>query len=333
MLNAHFFKDKLFKINAQNFEKHALSLFRWQAVHNAVYRAYLNNLSRNTNAVNKLEDIPFLPISFFKNHRVMSGDQENQQWTYFESSGTTGQQRSRHYVSDPQFYVKVCQQIFEQQYGPLEEYHIFALLPSYLERQNASLVAMTDDFIRKSRSTLSGFFLDNYPTLLKHISEARNSKRKILLLGVTFALLELAENCDADLEGVVIMETGGMKGRRKEIVRQELHQYLAKQLNVLQIHAEYGMTELMSQAYAKADGIFRTPPWMRIYIRDINDPFYLDHHLRYGGINIIDLANVDSCAFIETQDLGRYHTEDQTFEVLGRLDNTDVRGCNLMVAL
>jgi len=333
MLNAQFFKDKLFNINAQNFEEHALSLFRWQATHNAIYRSYINNLGRDAGEVHKLEDIPFLPISFFKKHRVISGDPENQQWTYFESSGTTGQQRSRHYVSDSQFYAKVCQQIFEQQYGPLEDYHIFALLPSYLERQHASLVAMADDFIRKSRSELSGFFLDDYPTLLKHISEARSSQKKTLLLGVTFALLELSENYDADLKGVVVMETGGMKGRRKEIIRQELHQYLKKQLNVTQIHAEYGMTELMSQAYAQADGFFHAPPWMRIFIRDINDPFSLDYRLRYGGINIIDLANVDSCAFLETQDLGKYHPEEQTFEVLGRLDNTDIRGCNLMVSL
>jgi len=334
MLNAQFFKDKLFNINAQNFEEHALALFRWQVGHNPVYQAYVRNLGKNVDAIHKLEDIPFLPISFFKNQQVISQEaQEQRQWTYFESSGTTGQQRSRHYVADTSFYLQVCRHIFEEQYGVLQDFHIFALLPSYLERQHASLVAMADYFIKESRSELSGFYLDDYPALLRHISEAQKSDRKILLLGVTFALLELAEDFQPDLQGVFVMETGGMKGRRKEIVREELHQFLEKRLNISQVHSEYGMTELMSQAYAKARGTFRTPGWMRILIRDINDPFCLDNRLRYGGINIIDLANVDSCAFIETQDQGKWHADEQTFEVLGRLDNTDMRGCNLMVAL
>lgn len=334
MLNAQFFKDKLFNINAQNFEEHALSLFRWQVKHNPVYQAYVRNLGRDVEAVQKLTDIPFLPISFFKNHRVISqAEGAHQHWQYFESSGTTGQQRSRHYVADSDFYLQVCRQIFEAQYGALQDFHIFALLPSYLERQHASLVAMADYFIQESKSERSGFYLDDYPALLRHISAAQKSDRKVLLLGVTFALLELAENYQPDLRGVVVMETGGMKGRRKEIVREELHLYLEKRFNIPQVHSEYGMTELMSQAYAKTSGMFQCPEWMRILIRDINDPFSIDTHLRYGGINIIDLANVDSCAFIETQDLGRFDHEKQTFEVLGRMDNTDTRGCNLMVSL
>jgi phenylacetate-coenzyme A ligase PaaK-like adenylate-forming protein len=334
MQNARFFKDKLFKINAQNFEAFALSLFQWQAVHNPIYHAYLAHLGKKPGQVHQLSEIPFLPIRFFKDQRVVTEDTENtaSDWTYFESSGTTGQQPSRHYVNDTAFYLQVCRSIFEQQYGQLQDFHIFALLPSYLERQHASLVAMTDYFIRESQSPLSGFYLQDYEQLIGQLDTAKKSKRQILLLGVSFALLELAEHYQPDLQGVTVMETGGMKGRRKELVREELHQILQRGLNVSQIHSEYGMTELMSQAYAHKQGLFRCPPWMQVFIRDINDPFYMDRNLRYGGINIIDLANVHSCAFLETQDLGKYHSLENTFEVLGRFDNSDTRGCNLMVS-
>lgn len=334
MQNARFFKDKLFKINAQNFEAFALSLFQWQAVHNPIYNAYLAHLGKKPWQVQQLSEIPFLPIRFFKDQRVVTKDTENtaSDWTYFESSGTTGQLPSRHYVNDTAFYLQVCRSIFEQQYGQLQDFHIFALLPSYLERQQASLVAMADYFIRESQSPLSGFYLQDYDQLIGQLDTAKKSGRQVLLLGVSFALLELAEHYQPDLQGVTVMETGGMKGRRKELVREELHQILQRGLNVSQIHSEYGMTELMSQAYAHKQGLFRCPPWMQVFIRDINDPFYMDRNLRYGGINIIDLANVHSCAFLETQDLGKYHSLENTFEVLGRFDNSDTRGCNLMVS-
>ncbi|WKN32515.1 acyl transferase [Porifericola rhodea] len=335
MQNAQFFKDNLFSINAQNFEEYALSLFRWQAEHNPVYKLYIENLSIRVEEVKRLEHIPFLPIAFFKDHKVVSIDEteKTESYTYYESSGTTGQQRSRHYLADTEFYLKVCRQIFETQYGKLEDFHVFALLPSYLERKHASLVAMADHFIQLSQSDLSGFYLNEYDRLLAQIQEAKKTGRKVLLLGVTFALLELAENYSPKLEGVIVMETGGMKGRRKEMIRQELHYILTNGFQLNHIHSEYGMTELLSQAYAHYKGLFQCPSWMRVLIRDINDPFCLDQSLRYGGINVIDLANVHSCAFIETQDLGRYHHETGYFEVLGRFDQSDVRGCNLMVAL
>ncbi|MFP4088916.1 MAG: acyl transferase [Cyclobacteriaceae bacterium] len=332
-MNARFFKDKLFGVHAQNFEAQALSLFRWQAQHNPVYSKYLHFLGVQPSQVSKLEEIPYLPISFFKNHKVLSREISTKEPSdYFESSGTTGQQTSRHYVEDMAFYLQVCRRGFESVYGSLHEYHVFALLPSYLERQHASLVAMAEHFIKISASSLSGFYLKNYEDLLEQIGLAKQSGRKVLLLGVTFALLELAERGETNLEGVVVMETGGMKGRRKEMIRAELHELLCRGLNVQQIHSEYGMTELMSQAYSEGEGKFYPPPWMRIILRDINDPFHFDNNLRYGGINVIDLANVHSCAFIETQDLGKYHQQNGSFEVLGRFDNTDTRGCNLMVA-
>ncbi|WP_338130077.1 acyl transferase [Catalinimonas alkaloidigena] len=322
-------------MDAQNFEEHALSLFYWQAKHNVVYRQYLSHLDVKAEDIQRTTEIPFLPIAFFKHHKVIT--QENVKdasaYTYFESSGTTGQQKSRHYLNDADFYLQVCKKIFEEQYGELSQFHIFALLPSYLERQHASLVAMADYFIEQSQSNLSGFYLHNYDDLLENMRKAKQSGCKVLLLGVTFALLELAEKHRPNLEGIIVMETGGMKGRRKELIREELHQILKENLQVDYIHAEYGMTELLSQAYAKQDGVFRSPPWMRILIRDINDPFSIDQHLRYGGINVIDLANISSCAFIETQDLGKYNTKNDTFEVLGRFDHSDVRGCNLMISL
>lgn len=333
MIKAEDFKDRLFNINAQNFEEHALALFRWQATHNVVYQEYIDHLRKDIYSITRLEDIPFLPITFFKNHQVVSQatEQKPVSWENFESSGTTGQQRSRHFVSDKEFYLRVCQHIFEQQYGPLNDFHVFALLPSYLERNNSSLVAMADHFIRESHSPLSGFYLYDYQALLERLAKAQHTKQPVLLLGVTFALLELAEQHRANLRGVTVMETGGMKGRRKEIIREELHLILKQGLKINSVHSEYGMTELMSQAYSMGSGIFKAPTWMRFFIRDINDPFLLNNQLSYGGINIIDLANVESCAFIETQDLGKYHIEDQSFEVLGRMDNTDTRGCNLMV--
>lgn len=329
MLDLAYFTKHLFGITSQTFTDFALKLFRFQAVNNPIYRKYLHYLQVNPESVVRIEDIPFLPIGFFKLHKIITPANTVVQ-TYFESSGTTGQQRSRHYVVDMDFYKQVSQAIFEQFYGKLTDYHVFALLPSYLEREHASLVAMADYFIKQSQSTYSGFYLKNYKEMIEKVEQARSS-RKIMLIGVSFALLELAEQYQPDFQGVIVMETGGMKGRRKELTRNELHNILSEKLNIANIHSEYGMTELLSQAYAKQEGIFQTPPWMKILIRDINDPFYIDNQLRSGGINIIDLANIYSCAFIETQDLGRGNRTRGTFEVLGRFDNSDIRGCNLMI--
>jgi phenylacetate-coenzyme A ligase PaaK-like adenylate-forming protein len=332
-MNIQFFRDKLFSIGPDEFEDHALELFRWQAVQNPVYRQYLEALRVDPLRVSGLAEIPFLPVSFFKNHKVLTMEAAaSQGLNFFESSGTTGQRRSRHYVDDEAFYLQVCRHAFERAYGSLQDFHIFALLPSYLEREHASLVSMADYFIRESASPLSGFFLKNDQELLDRIAAAQSDGRQVMLLGVTFALLQLAESAQADLHDVIVMETGGMKGRGREMIREELHKTLCRGLGVPAIHAEYGMTELFSQAYAQGEGRFFAPPWMRLMLRDINDPFYFDNHLRYGGINVIDLANVHSCAFIETQDLGRFH-QDGSFEVLGRFDNSDTRGCNLMVSL
>lgn len=324
-----YFADHIFQVNADNFTDFSLKLFRYQAVNNAVYRKYLQYLQVDPVAVTKIEDIPFLPISFFKTQQILT-PQETRSATFFESSGTTGQQRSRHYVADMHLYHQVSQTMFERTYGKLSDFHIFALLPSYLEREHASLVAMVDYFIRQSQSEYSGFYLKNYQELIQNIRQAAGTG-KVLLMGVSFALLDLAEQYQPDLQGVIVMETGGMKGRRKEITREELHAILSEKLNVDSIHSEYGMTELLSQAYARHSGIFKAPPWMKVLIRDINDPFSLDTRSRAGGINVIDLANIYSCAFIETQDLGRTNKIEETFEVLGRYDNSDIRGCNLMI--
>ena len=335
MVNTRYFKDKLFNIDENSFEKHALQLFKWQFYHNRIYHQYVKNLRKDINSIKKVEDIPFLPISFFKNHQVVSLSEKAkaETWTVFESSGTTGQQKSKHYVADLAFYLDVCRHIFEQQYGLLSEFHVFALLPSYLERDNSSLVAMVNSFIKLSKSPLSDFYLHDYPSLLDKLTMAKDSKRKVLLIGVTFALLELAEQYLYDMQDIVLMETGGMKGRRKEMIREEVHNILEQRLGVEGVHSEYGMTELLSQAYAQGGQTFETPPWMRVLIRDINDPLCISKDLKQGGINVIDLANVDSCAFIETQDLGKSHGHNGSFEVIGRFDNTDIRGCNLMVAL
>ncbi len=330
MISPEYFTSRLFAVHAETFDDFALKLFRFQATYNLVYRKYLHYLKVSPAEVNAITAIPFLPIHFFKNHPILTPDGIKAE-IYFESSGTTGQQRSRHYVADRALYHRVAETIFVQMYGKLSDYHIFALLPSYLERQHASLVAMASHFIRQSRSTYSGFYLNNTAELINKIKKAGNS-RKVLLIGVSFALLDLAEQHQPDLHDVIVMETGGMKGRRKEMTRDELHTILRKNFNVTEIHSEYGMTELLSQAYARQAGKFRVPTWMKILIRDINDPFCLDQPPGVsGGINVIDLANIYSCAFIETQDLGRLLKEDHTFEVLGRFDQSEIRGCSLMV--
>ena len=323
------FQEDLFNLGPEEFEAHALDLFRFQATHNPVYAQYVGLLGIDVAAVNQLNQIPFLPIDFFKNHKIATHDWEPV--AMFESSGTTGQVRSKHYIKDADFYLRVTERIFNKFYGKLEDFHVMALLPSYLERECSSLVAMADYFIRKSQSSFSGFYLYDHRSLVEKLKLASDKGGRIILLGVSFALLDLAEQFEVDLSDVIVMETGGMKGRREELTRGEMHAILKHRFNVSAVHSEYGMTELLSQAYAKAEGHFEAPPWMKILIRDINDPFEMlgEEVTASGGVNIIDLANVQSCAFIETQDVGRKLGRD-SFEILGRFDNADIRGCNLL---
>ncbi len=323
------FEDVLYKVNDKNFEDIALRLFRFQARENPVYKQFLTHLGCDATKIIRLEEVPFLPISFFKTHTVKTGSWEAER--VFTSSGTTGIATSSHEVLQLSFYLTNSENAFTYFFGPIKDYHILALLPSYLERGGSSLVAMTDYFISRSQSSYSGFYLDNQLELVDQLSKLKKEgSKRILLLGVSFALLELAENHSLDLNDCIIMETGGMKGRRKELIREELHQILCNGLKVKSIFSEYGMTELMSQAYSSGEGYFNSPPWLRIILRDINDPFALEKHGKAGGINIIDLANFHSCSFIETHDLGR-KLQNGSFEVLGRMDNSDVRGCNLLV--
>lgn len=310
----------------------ALALFRFQAQHNLIYKNYLQNLHVNPEEVQALEQIPFLPIEFFKEQEVVTGTFSPE--TVFYSSGTTLQARSRHLVSSLELYHRVSERIFESFYGPLQDYVVLALLPSYLEQGGSSLVAMVDHFIKRSGQEEEGFYLRNHAQLLQALRQARARGKKVLLMGVSYALLDLAEELKGqeDFAGVTVMETGGMKGRRREMIREELHAQLTKGFNVPSIHSEYGMTELLSQGYSKGEGIFWPGYTMRILLRDLNDPFDMSNSTRSsGGINVVDLANVDSCAFIETKDIGRLHP-DGSFEVLGRFDNSDIRGCNLLLS-
>ena len=335
--------------NPLNFEKLALDVFKYQYAQNSVYRSYVDCLNKDIKKIDRLEKIPFLPIEFFKTHQIISGNAEPQM--VFESSGTTSANTSRHFVSDLPFYELLSRKTFEAFYGPLTDYHIFALLPSYLERNNSSLVYMVQNFIFHSYSQYGGFFLENTVEMVNQMKEAAQDGRKILLIGVTFGLLDLAENESLmrEIRGIsdkiIVMETGGMKGRRKEMVRDELHEVLKVAYGVKAIHSEYGMTELLSQGYSKGEGVFELPQYMKILLREINDPFtYLPsfalgephQEVKYrgktGGINVIDLANLDSCAFIETKDLGSFTEDYQMFKVMGRFDNSDIRGCNLMLS-
>lgn len=337
-------RSRLLHVDAQSFEPLALDVFRYQATTNPVYGHFLDLLDVRADSVTNLHQIPFMPIGFFKTQLILSNEGSAEPPTEslltFASSGTTGEQTSQHYVADPSLYDAVSIRIFEQTYGPLDNLAILALLPSYLERNNSSLVYMVRQFMDRSAHPLSGFFLndhDELTTRLRHLS-TQPDKPRVLLIGVTFGLLDWAES-DADLSflrdnpNLIVMETGGMKGRRKELLRDEVHQMLTRQLHVPHIHSEYGMTELLSQAYSTGAGVFRPSPTLRILLRDINDPFhkYPDGYTRTGGINVIDLANLDSCSFIETQDLGQYAGSDGEFRVIGRFDNSDIRGCNLMI--
>jgi phenylacetate-coenzyme A ligase PaaK-like adenylate-forming protein len=321
------FTSLLPNINDGNFEDIALRLFRFQAVNNPVYRSYLKIRNIDYTKIASLSQIPFLPIGFFKSHSIVSGNWQPE--IEFSSSGTTGVATSKHLVWSLPFYLSNAQKAFEQFFGAIQDYHFLALLPSYLEREGSSLIAMMEHFIKQSHSPDSGFYLFNQAELIKKIEGLRSSKKKVILWGVSFALLDLAEKFEIDLSHCIIIETGGMKGRRKEWITEELHQFLCKRFNVRQIGSEYGMTELMSQAYSFGHGLYQVPLSMKVLIRDINDPYQNVPLGRVGAIKIIDLANVHSCSFIETQDLGKID-QNGYFEVLGRIDNSDLRGCNLL---
>lgn len=311
----------------EDFESTALRVFEYQAVHCLVYKTFIEHLGIKKEQVNSISDIPFLPVSFFKTHEVTSAQNCEK---VFSSSGTTGSIQSKHYVADLSIYEAAFITGFERQYGPIADYVVLALLPSYLEREGSSLIYMANAMINKSQHSESGFFLYNHKDLFEVLNKVQLQGKKTLLIGVSFALVDFAEQYQLDLGETVVMETGGMKGRRKELIRPELHQILKEALGLSQIHSEYGMTELLSQAYAKEEGLFETPPWMKILIRDPLNPMgYLSQN-KSGGINIIDLANWHSCSFIATQDLGKQHT-DGRFEVLGRFDHSDIRGCSLLV--
>jgi phenylacetate-coenzyme A ligase PaaK-like adenylate-forming protein len=330
LVNKQYFKSKIFTIsNKAEFEDLALQLFNYQAQYNEVYNAYLNALSVTPSSVVSIRDIPFLPISLFKSHEVKTGHFAPAE--VFTSSGTTGNSVSRHFIEDVSLYHRACSNAFERAYGPVKDYCVLALLPSYLDRDGSSLIYMAQRMIEKSTDTDSGFYLNNLAELFNLLQKKINEGKKTLLLGVSFALLDFVESYQLPANNnLVVMETGGMKGRRKEMIRAELHALLTPGFGVPLIHSEYGMTELMSQAYSKGQGRFHPPPWVQIWVRQTDDPFSYAIEGKTGGINIIDLANVDSCAFLETQDLGRIYP-DASFEVMGRFDNADIRGCNLMV--
>jgi phenylacetate-coenzyme A ligase PaaK-like adenylate-forming protein len=322
-------ESRIFNLkNDASIDSLALDVFRFQYDNNMVYRHFCDALGLTADLVNALEDIPFLPIELFKSHRVVSFRGREKQ--VFTSSGTTGSTSSRHMVYDLAVYERSFLESFRMFYGEPSDYCILALLPAYLERRGSSLVHMASRLIEVGGHPNSGFYLDELEVLSEALHRLMAKGQKVLLLGVSFALLEFAERFPMPLQNTIIMETGGMKGRRREMVRAELHQILCRAFQQKVIHSEYGMTELFSQAYSRGDGLFAAPPWMRLLIRDSNDPLDIIGEGRTGGINIIDLANLHSCSFIATQDLGKLHPGG-FFEVLGRFDHSDVRGCNLMV--
>jgi phenylacetate-coenzyme A ligase PaaK-like adenylate-forming protein len=321
--------------NPKQFEKIALKVFRFQYENNLVYQEFCNLMNTNVQEVKSLQQIPFLPIQFFKSHTVISNENPIQET--FTSSGTTGILTSKHLVTDISLYEESYQKGFTQFYGNIEDYVILALLPSYLEREGSSLIYMVKDLIEKTNNPESGFYLHNHEALIEKLIELDASGQNVILIGVTYALLDLIEKHPFQLKNTFIMETGGMKGKRKEMIREELHEQLCGGFGVSAIHSEYGMTELLSQAYSLGDGVFECPSWMQILIRDTEDALTYSENGKTGGINVIDLANINSCSFIATQDLGKKNPKQPagrqagSFEVLGRFDNSDIRGCNLMV--
>lgn len=325
----HNIQAALKDLNPQNFEALALKIFRFQAQYNPLYAKYLHLLGVNKDTVNSLSAVPYLPIQFFKNQSVQTGN-----WTpemTFTSSGTTGNTTARHPVRTPESYLLNCERLWAENYGKIENYCVLALLPAYLEREGSSLIYMAQHFINKSLYKESGFFLYNIDVLLERIKICREKKIPTVLLGVSFALWDLAETHAPDLSNIIVMETGGMKGRRKEITRNALHNIFCKAFKVDCIHSEYGMTELFSQAYSKGKGIFHPSSTLRITTREITDPLSQQKIGKTGAVNLTDLANYDTISFIASDDLARVYA-DGSFEILGRLDASDIRGCNLLVS-
>ena len=318
----------LHNINAQSFDDIALAAFQYQYHNNTLYRSFTDALHIAPASVSNIQQIPFLPVSFFKTYQVKSGDWQAHRMI-FESSGTTGDIPSRHLIYDEHIYRESLLMGFEQFYGPVEQYAIIALLPSYLERGNSSLVHMARVLMEKSAHPANGFYLNEYDKLRQVLQKLETQQQPTLLLGVTFALLDFAEQHPMHLQHTMVMETGGMKGRREEWTRTQVHDFLKQQWRLSQVHSEYGMTELLSQAYARAEGIFSPATTMQVLVRDINDPLDVSH-TGTGCLNIIDLANIHSCCFIATDDIGTL-APDSTFQVLGRIDHAALRGCNLMV--
>ncbi len=321
--------ENMHLINQSNFDTIALDVFRYQYEHNSIYQQYCNALRINVNNVKNIIEIPFLPISFFKTHKVVDNFHTKPELT-FASSGTTGEQTSSHYVSDASIYTTSLLLGFEKHYGSPEQYAILGLLPSYLERKNASLVHMVHTLMNIGNHSSNGFYINEWDKLAEVLTALESKQQKTILIGVTFALLDFAEAYSIPLKNTIIMETGGMKGRKKEMIRAEVHEILTKKFGVSHIHSEYGMTELLSQGYSKGNGLYETTPTMKVFCRDINDPLST-YESGSGCINVIDLANIHSCSFIATEDLGTVY-ENGSFEVLGRMDHTALRGCSLLTA-
>ena len=324
--------DKIFSVTEADFEALALKIFRFQYANNSIYNSFVDALQIKPEQVNSVTKIPFLPISFFKSHKVVSSEFEPE--AIFESSGTTQLVKSKHFVKSVNLYSQSFLLGFEKFYGPITNYCILGLLPSYLEQKNSSLVFMVNELIQKSKHSQSGFYLNEFDLLAKTLIQLEEAMQKTLLIGVTFALLDFAKEYSIPLKHTIVMETGGMKGRQEEITRQEVHHRLKKSFQSETIHIEYGMTELLSQAYSQGNGIFKTPPWIQLFLREKEDPLTIQKRElgkpRTGAINSIDLANVYSCSFIATDDLGKIY-DDDSFEILGRLDESDVRGCSQLV--
>lgn len=328
-------ENQIFHVSFYNFDRMALELFRFQYDNNIIYKQYVDSIHIVPEKVDSITKIPFLPIQLFKNATIKTTEFEPE--IIFESSGTTQTTNSHHYVKSLSLYKKSFTNAFQLFYGPESEWCILALLPSYLERKNSSLISMTDELIKRTANMLSGFYLDDHEKLHQTLLHNEILKQPTILIGVTFALLDFTEKYNMRLSNTIIMETGGMKGRREEVTRNEVHDIIIKKLGVKRVHSEYGMTELLSQAYSRENGIFKCPPWMKVLIRSEDDPFSVNapglstHKIETGLINVIDLANIYSCAFIATDDMGRLH-HNGSFEVLGRCDNSDIRGCSLMIA-
>ena len=324
MVNFH----QIFNISDDlDFKKHCLKIFNFQYNNNVVYREFCNLIYKNPAKINEVNEIPFLPISFFKTKKILS---TNNYEKVFYSSGTSKKIRSKHYISRIDLYEKSFLTNFIHNYGKPEEYNIIGLLPNYLENSNSSLIYMVEKLIKFSKSNNSGFYMRDFDKLSEKLIKLEKKKEKTILIGVSYALLDLISYKKFKLKNTIVMETGGMKGQRKEMVKSELHEKLKIGFGVSKIHSEYGMTELLSQAYSKCEGIFESPPWMKVVIRDINDAQNLNFNKTSGAINIIDLANINSCSFIATDDMGRYINNSE-FEVVGRIDNSDIRGCNLLI--